>query len=284
MQATNYGASNSHVGIAVLICIKEFDNPKQWTTRNGADEDINDLETVLTGIGFRVEKHFNKTYIEIQQIMTKVAEADHSKFDCFLCIVSSHGDWIENKEECNFDTVISKDGNPVGITAFIDPVNDTEKCPSLIGKPKIFLIQCCRGMADQGAVDLRIESEGTVSDASVVQKFTDTDSLFQSELPYMIPIKIDNLLHFATTPGFVSYRECRTKATGTWFLQAWCDAFKKILGETGYNHKLDILSMATIVNQEVAESIEMTKKDCKQMPQFVSMLTKDMYLTKKAAP
>ncbi len=55
---------------------------------------------------------------------------DHSDCDCIMCIFLTHGD----------DGVIyGKDGT-LPIQAFFD-VFRGENCPSLVGKPKIFLVQ-----------------------------------------------------------------------------------------------------------------------------------------------
>uniref|UniRef100_T1GQM5 Caspase family p20 domain-containing protein n=1 Tax=Megaselia scalaris TaxID=36166 RepID=T1GQM5_MEGSC len=62
------------------------------------------------------------------------SQFDHSKYDCFLLVVMSHG--LEGK-------VYAKDmAYPVG--RLWQPFLG-DSCPSLINKPKLFFIQACRG-------------------------------------------------------------------------------------------------------------------------------------------
>ncbi|PIK36550.1 putative caspase-6 [Apostichopus japonicus] len=80
------------------------------------------------------------------------SKEDHSVFDCFLCVFLTHGD----------DGIIyGIDGDPGSFkdNSNVDAANRTwlelnddvfdifrgDNCRSLIGKPKIFIIQACRG-------------------------------------------------------------------------------------------------------------------------------------------
>src|SRR5690349_3057635 len=61
-----------------------------------------------------------------------VRSMDHSKYDCFVCCIMSHGG--------EGDVIAAYDDT----YAFRHEIRDkftTDKCPSLAGKPKIFIIQ-----------------------------------------------------------------------------------------------------------------------------------------------
>lgn len=62
--------------------------------------------------------------------MKEISALDHSKFDCFVMAFLSHGD---------NGLIYGVDG-----TFEISPLTDRfngKRCPSLIGKPKVFLFQ-----------------------------------------------------------------------------------------------------------------------------------------------
>ena len=78
-------------------------------------------------------------HIMFQQIKSQVlAESllpDHKQSDAFVFVLMSHG--VTGK-------ILTSDGYTVDIMKDIITPFDGEKCPALLGKPKIFLIQACR--------------------------------------------------------------------------------------------------------------------------------------------
>lgn len=90
---------------------------------------------------------------------------------------------------------------------------NAERCPTLTDKPKIFLVQACRG-SEEG------ELLGP-SDNQQIDSNTSSDStLSRSRLPK----ESDFLLAYGSVPGYVSYR--RTDA-GSFFIQALVDVIEK---------------------------------------------------------
>ena len=78
------------------------------------------------------------------------------------------------------------------------------RCPSLANKPKIFLVQACRG-SQQG------DSPGPNDQQVADDTFSDS-TLSRSRLPK----ESDFLLAYGSVPGYVSYR--RTDS-GSFFIQ-----------------------------------------------------------------
>jgi len=75
---------------------------------------------------------------------------DHRHGDCFVCCVMSHGN--ENGVEgCDAKVLASGDEQMCPLNDIISPF-DGDKCTSLIGKPKVFFIQACRGHEMQSKV------------------------------------------------------------------------------------------------------------------------------------
>ena len=93
------------------------------------------LVDALNSLNFTIEVRQNLTAIEIDNLIKYYAtNFDFTGYDCFFCIVSSHGD----------KSVISgTDSQVVKIDdTFLEPLYN---CQTLYGKPKILVFNACRG-------------------------------------------------------------------------------------------------------------------------------------------
>ena len=137
--------------------------------------------------------------------------------------------------------------------------------PTLVGKPKLFLIQACRGDKFEDGVFLPYSVE---SDDSSAQR---------------IPVEADFLYAYSTVPGYYSWRN---GTRGSWFIESFTKKVKEMRDSTNnkdnHNSGLDFQRLLTRVTYEVAYSFqsvvgkpEMNAK--KQVPSIVSMLTKDLF-------
>lgn len=178
---------------------------------------------------------------------------DHSKNDCFVTVVMSHG--LTGK-------VYAKD--------MVYPVERLwqpflgDKCPTLVNKPKLFFIQACRG--DELEQPVIYESEFTLMSLNAVESPEPTR--------YAIPNSADLLVMYSTMEGHYSWRN---PLNGSWFIQALASVFNEYSDE---GRDAELYELLTTVNRKVAYEYQSNvpnnevMDEMKEMPNFISTLTK----------
>ncbi|KAK0059062.1 caspase-3, partial [Biomphalaria pfeifferi] len=238
-----------HIGRAVIINNKTFGQGTGMLKRTGTDTDAVSMETVLSTIGFQVERFDDLRADEIKNKLQQVASDDHSSSSSFLCVILTHGE-----EGYVFGT-----DNRVSLDDLVAPFKG-DKCLSLAGKPKIFLIQACRAPEAGYEGDDGMEEE------------MDYDKSIRR-----IPTEADFLIALSVVPGCLVWNE--SPKANSWFIKAIHDVFSR-----NWN-KLDLMTMMTRVNKIVADEFEKKNKAefdkrKKQIPCITSMLVKDFYFFK----
>ncbi|KAK7161031.1 hypothetical protein R3I94_003871 [Phoxinus phoxinus] len=144
--------------IALLITNIQFTHS---SNRAGAKRDEENMECLLTALGYSVEKHTNLTGQQISATVENfAARSEHEDSDSTFVVLMSHGDIIQNKDVIlgvNYHEVENPDD-----FFFVDEIFshlNSENCPALIDKPKVILIQACRGKHPGAVV---IESDAIV--------------------------------------------------------------------------------------------------------------------------
>nr|6PDQ_A Chain A, Ancestral Effector Caspase-3/6/7 [Homo sapiens]6PDQ_D Chain D, Ancestral Effector Caspase-3/6/7 [Homo sapiens] len=130
----SYKMNHKRRGLCLIINNKNFDRKTGMKTRNGTDKDAENLEKTFKSLGFEVKVYNDLTAEEMQETLQEVSKEDHSDSDCFVCVLLSHG------EE---GLVYGTDGK-IEIQE-LTSLFKGDKCQSLVGKPKLFFIQACRG-------------------------------------------------------------------------------------------------------------------------------------------
>jgi len=175
----------------------------------------------------------------------------------------------------------STDGDLISVddvTKCFDGIN----CPSLIGKPKVFILQACRG----GRFDYGVELETTDAPNAPEVSNDDMKEIVEKQFPRIIekalddpdetdgggykgalPTEADFVLAYATVPGYVSWRNSEY---GSWFIKAFVDTMFEMSSK---EHFMDILIE---VNRRVAEEFQ-SKGRNKQIPSPVTMLTRKLF-------
>lgn len=242
-----YRMDHAKRGQFIIVNNKKFNPSTRMGERTGTDADAAGLFAKFKGLGFTCKIYHNLTAYEMLKLMLEVSKADHSDSDCLGVAVLSHGD----------DGIVYGIDQVVKIDTLVAPFKG-DKCPSLLGKPKIFIIQACRGAnLDHGAQhDAQAEGQAQV---------------------YKIPTEADIVYAYSTVSGYFSWRN---SSKGSWFIQALCNKLEK------YGQTWDFMKILTYVNHQVAYEFEsnasaahMNKK--KQVPSVVSMLTKELVFLPK---
>jgi hypothetical protein len=233
-------------GKFIIINNRVFQPETRMQERSGTDKDAAALYEIFTKLGFDVSLHHNRTRDQMMKIMIDASKENYSDCDCFGTAVLSHGD----------NDVIFGVDSTIHIDNLVSPI---KSCVSLVGKPKIFLFQACRGNElDSG---IQADAVGDTGSERIV-----------------LPLEADFLYAYSTVPGYFSWRN---SSKGSWFVQALTQVLSR--PECA---KMDLVRILTRVSHAVAYKFEsnasrpeMNRK--KQIPSVVSMLTKDLYLCPK---
>ncbi|XP_068437427.1 caspase-3-like [Clinocottus analis] len=231
------------IGTCLIINNKNFDKSTNMSTRNGTDVDAADAVKTFAQLGYKITVANDQTTYQMMELMSNASKQDHSDSASFVCVLLSHGD----------------EGVIYGTDGFEKLDNLTrffkgDRCQSLVGKPKLFFIQACRGTDLDGG--------------SLVE--TDSVAMQTSE---RIPVEADFLYAYSTAPGYYSWRNIQN---GSWFMRSLCEMLLQFSGQ------LELMQIMTRVNRKVALHFESNSNTPgftgkKQIPCIVSMLTKDFY-------
>uniref|UniRef100_UPI0037E95F7A caspase-3a n=1 Tax=Semicossyphus pulcher TaxID=241346 RepID=UPI0037E95F7A len=236
-----YSLNYPSIGQCIIINNKNFDRRTGMNVRNGTDIDAANAMKVFSKLGYKAKVYNDLSVEKMKQVLISVSKEDHSCYASFVCVLLSHGD-----EGVFFGT----DGSVE--LKYLTSLFRGDRCQSLVGKPKLFFIQACRGTELDGGIEAD-SGEGTTK----------------------IPVEADFLYAFSTAPGYYSWRNTMT---GSWFMQSLCEMISK------YGKELELQHIMTRVNHKVAvEFVSVSNSPGfdakKQIPCIVSMLTKEMYFT-----
>lgn len=173
-------------GLCLILNNLEFE--KKELNRYGGELDEKMLFDLFNMLSFEVYIKNDLKYNEMLEAAEEFASLDHSDYDAFVMIVMSHGG--------DGDTILGVRGKHKITVKDLMAEFKINRCPTLAGKPKIFIVQACRGSLDEREAPFS-DSNGYQADAMACDS-----TLAQS----VTPPEADFLLAFATTPGYVSFR------------------------------------------------------------------------------
>ncbi|XP_059413286.1 caspase-6-like [Carassius carassius] len=251
-----YKMDHKKRGMALIFNHERFYFELMMSNRSGTEADKHNLVRRFQELGFEVKAYDNYERDEVMSIITEAAAANHVDADCFVCVFLSHG---ENGHIYAYDTKIE-----------IQEITDLfkgDKCRSLVGKPKIFIFQACRGdKHDEPVIPM------DALDSHIVNEVVVDAGAFCT-----LPAGADFLMCYSVAEGFFSHREV---VNGSWYIQDLSEILRH------YGSTLEFTDILTLVNRKVSFRSVGNCRDRsaigkKQVPCFASMLTKKLFFRPK---
>ncbi|OXB54803.1 hypothetical protein ASZ78_013375, partial [Callipepla squamata] len=196
---------------ALLICNTKF---KHLSQRDGAEVDVKEMTKLLEGLGYKVERHEDVTSQEMATIMKKFADQkDHLTSDSTFLVFMSHG---------SSTGICGTESNGTTDILFFNTIYENfnnKHCRALMGKPKVVIIQCCRGgnigsvlVHDSTNPEMPVFSSDSVSIAGLEE-----DKIRETHL------ESDFATLYSSTPDTVSWR---SPTKGSLFIQRLVEQFR----------------------------------------------------------
>ncbi|XP_075588939.1 caspase-1 isoform X2 [Dermatophagoides farinae] len=235
-----YNMGHEYQGRCIILNYESFDS-EELSRRRGTESDVRKLLQTFKQLNFVVQMYNDLTQQKTFDIFRQESMFDHTNYNCFVICVLTHGsNGILHTKDKKFDT-----------NKMFEFFTGS-RCPTLVGKPKLFFIQAC---------------QGEKFDSGVLAH----DSPLSTPNYFMVPNYADFLIFYSTFPGYYSWRNVEH---GSWFIQTLCEVFDE------YGRKYDVMTLLTIVCQKVAINYEskvpnnfsMHRK--KQIPCIMSTLTR----------
>nr|CAB3262212.1 uncharacterized protein LOC100178691 [Phallusia mammillata] len=248
-----YNMSYKKRGCFLIFSQENFDNG--MPTRKGTKIDAFNIFEAAAKLGFEFINTFHDSKkSEILNWLHRVSNATHAEYDCFGCAILTHGD--------KGDVLYARDA-AMKLTDFTEPFT-AKRCPSLVGKPKLFFVQACRGLKMDEGVE-------------VTQNMDVVDGAEDENDSVLIPNEADFLLAQSTVPGYVAWLN---SGNGSWFVQCFCECIHRFGGH------MEIMQIMTRVNNMVAYQFKSSTQDgkdnYKQIPSITSRLTAELYFCREA--
>ena len=231
----NLVSPEGYKGLGLICVIEKFVNGHK---RLGAANDTARLEKLFNKMQLRIIVISNPTRAAFISEITKQIGM-HLEFPSVLLAISSHGQ-AGNK-------VLFSDYK----TATVAEILAHFKISELLGKPKVLLIEACRGA-----------KHDTYIQTDVYSPETETHNTYPAATK-----ESDILVAYSCVPGYVAYRDT---SNGSWFVTALCEAFEELVGEGA-----DFFSVLTYANQIMLRNhFEKEEQITKQSMHLESTLSK----------
>ncbi|XP_004632683.1 caspase-14 [Octodon degus] len=223
--------------LALTLCVTK--------AREGSEVDLKALESMFRHLGFESTMKRDPTAQQFQEEMEKFQQAIDNweePVSCAFVVLMAHGD--EGLLE-------GEDGEMVRLDDLFQVLNN-KNCQALRAKPKVFIVQACRG---------EHRDPGEAVGGSEVMMVTD-------DSPQTIPTYTDILHVYSTVEGYIAYRH---DEEGSYFIQTLVDVF--------INWKASILELLTEVTRRMADAELLQEGRMRKVnPEVQSTLRKKLYL------
>ncbi|CAL8332845.1 unnamed protein product [Boreogadus saida] len=200
---------------------------KHLSNRDGAEKDEQDMSKLLISLGYNVEQHRDLSGAKMDDAVERFSKDPRlATTDSVFVVIMSHGvkGAIFGIDHCKG----VHDQFPIdNIYKHLDSAH----CPKLLNKPKVIIIQACRGDRDGSAIVT--DGPGSVPEqAPVVQVDAALPPHLADEVDADIEEDASNRVHkekdmvslLSCTADTVSYRH---KSQGSFFIQHLVEIFKR---------------------------------------------------------
>lgn len=232
--------------VALLITNRNFTDDN--LTRKGAEKDEENMEDLLTSLQYEVVKHKDLTAKDIEKALREFTT--HPKLkdtDSMFVVIMSHGKrgfvlGVDHREDKPDEFPVDK------IYKYLGP----QKCSALMDKPKIIIIQACRGEKG-GSVIVSDSAKFNIVSDEASETPPSVGNIVDDSIRYVHKEK-DFISLLSSTPDTVSYRR---EDLGSFLIQYIVEVFNTC------SHEDDIDELFRKVMQRFEEFPDETKR---QMP------------------
>lgn len=130
-----YKMTSNPRGLCLIINNVDFE-ADIFPQRKGSDEDARRFDVIFDQLGFKVVMRRNLTADQMKAAFGELAKTCEKSHDALFVFILSHG-----SEHGIFGT----DGIEVCLESEILSNFDNRNCEAMVGKPKVFVLQACRG-------------------------------------------------------------------------------------------------------------------------------------------
>ena len=223
------GGRRVHRGMCLIINQTFQDHPKLY--RAGTEKDERDLKQAWEFLGCKDTVEIKRDLNKVEMTQALKSFRDNLKYNnpdyCVICILG-HGNLNKRKRR---DEVMDANLEMVSMNKIKNMFVDGRQCPTMIGKPKLFFIQACRGNENQNMID----TDMSETDGDEEKEDLDKDGVKYINKSWFFVFQ-------STIKGFSSNRHPQN---GTIFIQSLC----RELMENG--RKLNLSTIASSVNQRI---------------------------------
>lgn len=261
-----YRMESTPRGMALVINNEKFD---RLPSRPGSIKDMNYLHQLFKKLGFHVSHEVNCTAKKMKELLANFSrKRELEPVDSLIVVILSHGGGngiiygVDGHSDCGHAAPNSY------ITD--DDVRDyfsARKCPQMAGKPKLFIVQACRGKNEDSSGSTTAPPPSCDSGNSLHTEGNSMVSSYDSSGSRRSADMADFCLIHSSASGYVAYRHPHT---GSPFINTLFDVFCNLAAT---EHILDIM---TEVTRELSNQ-SLTKDDKRTVPSTTHMLTKKWF-------
>jgi hypothetical protein len=201
-------------GLCLIVNNVDFEHdllPK----RRGSDQDANRFDQLFKQLGFVTIMTRNLTADQMRAKFRELSNACRPEHDALFVFILSHG---------NEHGIYGTDGFVIDVDSDVLSCFDNKNCKAMKGKPKVFVIQACRGNSKDDGGD-RLDSVAVIpantnQGATNIQQANRVPSSWlpsanrqHDDTSHSLPNRLDMLLVQSCSKGYVSVRN---ETAGSW--------------------------------------------------------------------